>query len=143
MSIMDVFGIFSDEQALLATADSESLLDFGAGYDAFGAAVAQPELAEGKPLWLNIVVTTVLDSAGKAATLTVTLVTGTTTSPSTTALSTAAIAEASLVDGYCILSVPLPMGLKRYNKLTYTVGTEDFTGGNVSAWIGMEPYKAA
>jgi len=143
MSIMDVFGIFSDEQALTATADSETTLDFGAGADAWGAAKAAPELADGKPLWLNVMVQTELDSAGDAATLTVALATSTDNSSFSNKLATAAIAEASLIAGYCILAVPLPTGLSRYNKLIYTVGTENFTSGKISAWIGLEPYKAA
>jgi len=69
--------------------------------------------------------------------------TGTADTCTTTVFSTAALAEAVLVAGYCIASVPLPMGLNRYIKLTYTVGVENFTSGAVSAWIGFEPYKAA
>jgi len=144
MSIKDALLTFSDAQALTATADSENTIDLGAGEDAWGAAVTAPEFAQGKPMWLNVVVQTVLASAGKTATLTTTLYTGATTGAITTAaLATAAIAEASLAAGYCILSVPLPMGLSRYLKLTYTVGTEDFTSGAIDAWIGSEPYKAA
>lgn len=143
MSMMDALAIFSDEQALTATADSENTLDLGAGEDAWGTAVAAPELADGRPLWLNVMVPTQLVSSGKAATLTVTLNTSTDNSSFSAKLATAAIAEASLVAGYSILSVPIPTELSRYNKLTYTVGTENFTSGAISAWIGLEPYKAA
>lgn len=143
MSIMDALLIFSDEQLLTATADSENTIDLGAGKDVWDAARACPEIADGKPLYLNIAVgDTALDSAGEAATLTVSLVTGATSTPATTVFSTAAIAEASLGAGAIVLSMPLPLGLARYNKLTYTVGTEDFTGGNINAWIGMEPIRA-
>ena len=143
MSIRDSLIILSEEQALTATADSEDVIDLGAGYDAWGAVVAAPELGEGRPLWLNVMVSKTLASAGKAATLTVKFMTGTADTCTTTVFSTAALAEAVLVAGYCIASVPLPMGLNRYIKLTYTVGVENFTSGAVSAWIGFEPYKAA
>lgn len=144
MSIKDALLIFSDAQALTATADSENIIDLGAGEDAWGTAVTAPEFAQGKPMWLNVVVQTALDSAGEAATLTTTLRTGAKTEAITTsALTGRTIAEASLVAGYCILSVPLPMGLSRYLKLIYTVGTENFTSGAIDAWIGFEPYKAA
>jgi len=144
MSIKDALLTFSDAQALTATADSENTIDLGAGEDAWGSTVTAPEFAQGKPMWLNVVVQTVLASAGKAETLTTTLYTGAKTGTITTAaLATAAIAEVSLAAGYCILSVPLPMGLSRYLKLTYTVGTGNFTSGAIDAWIGFEPYKAA
>lgn len=143
MSIQDaIFGIFSGAQDLTATADSETTLDLGAGEDAFGTAVTDPELGEGRPCWLNVQVgDTALASSGRTATLTVDLYTDADNlSTFTKALTLAiTIAEASLVAGYRIASVPLPMGLLRYNKLTYTVGTEDFISGNINAWIGLEP----
>lgn len=143
MSIMDRYHILSDEQALTATADSEGIIDFGAGEDAWGTARTAPELSDGKPMWLNVMVPTALASSGGTATLTTTLYTGATSGAITTAaLATSALAEAALVAGYAVLSVPLPAGLSRYLKLTYTVGTEDFTSGTISAWIGMEPYRA-
>ena len=141
MAIQDALLIFSDEQALTATADSESTISFGAGEDAFETALTDPEFAEGRPLWINVQVgDTALDSAGEAATLTVTLYTSTDDSSfSAAAVLANAVAEASLVAGYRIASVPIPAGLSCYNKLTYTVGTEDFTSGNINAWIGFEP----
>lgn len=141
MAIQDALLILSDEQALTATADSESTIDFGAGEDAFGTALADPEFAEGRPLWINVQVgDTALDSSGEAATLTVTLYTSTDDSSfSAAAVLANAVAEASLAAGYRIASVPIPAGLSRYNKLTYTVGTENFTSGNINAWIGLEP----
>lgn len=142
MSIMDALAIFSDEQSLTATADSDTTLDFGAGEDAFGATLTDPDLAEGRPLWLNVQVgETALDSSGEAATLTVDLYTDADNASTFTKALTLAttIAEATLVAGYRIASVPLPVGLLRYNKLTYTVGTEDFTSGTITAWIGLEP----
>ena len=143
MSIRDALLTLSDAQALTSTADSENTIDFGAGLNAFGVARTAPELGDGKPVYLNVVVDTTLDSSGGTATLTVTLYTGATSGAITTAaFATAAIAEASLNSGYIIMSMPLPLGLSRYLKLTYTVGTENFTSGNIDAWIGMEPVRA-
>jgi len=142
MSIIDALTRFSDAQVLTATADSENHLDFGAGKDAFGAVRAAPELSDGRPLWLNVTVGTALDSAGEAATLTIILATSTDDTTFTTVYTTAAIAEASCTAGAILLSMALPLGLSRYNKLTYTVGTEDFTTGTIYAWIGSEPARA-
>ena len=142
MSMIDSLLMLSDDQALLATADSESVIDFGAGLDVWAVARAHPEFADGKPMYLNVTVGTVLDSAGEAATLTISLMTGAAASCTTTVFSTAALAEAVCAAGAILLAMPLPLGLLRYIKLTYTVGTEDFTSGTINAWIGSEPARA-
>lgn len=143
MSIMDALAVFSDEQTLTSTADSTNVIDMGAGEDAWGNARVAPEIADGKPLYLNIVVSTVLDSAGEAATLTVTLSSCATVGGSyVTAWSSGSIAEATLAEGYRIAAIALPLGMSRFLKLTYTVGTESFTSGDVTAWIGFEPVPA-
>jgi hypothetical protein len=141
MAIMDALLVFSDEQALTATASSEGTVDLGAGEDGFGTTLAKPELAEGKPCWINVQVGAIaLDSSGESATLTVSLYTSTDDSSfSAHSVLANAVAEASLVAGYRIASVPIPAGLSRYNKLYYTVGVESFTSGTITAWIGLEP----
>lgn len=143
MSIMDALAMFSDQQALLGTADSENILDMGAGVDRWGVARVAPELADGKPLYLNICCPVALDSAGEAATLTVALSSCATVGGSyVAAWTSAAIAEAALVAGHIIAAIPIPAGLSRFWKLTYTVGTENFTSGKVSAWVGFEPLRS-
>ena len=141
MSIMDALARFSNEQALTATADSTDILDMGAGEDAWGTARVAPEIAEGRQLFLNVVVTTELDSAAEGASLTVSLQSCATEGGSyVAAFTTAAIAEAALVAGYRIASVALPFGMSRFMKLVYTVSGENFTSGAVSAWLGLEPF---
>jgi hypothetical protein len=139
MSILDRLGTLSDAQALTSTAASEDVIDLGVGEDAFGTALTDPDLAEGRQIFVNVQVGTVLDSSGQAATLTVALQDSADNSSWSAVYSTAAIAEATLVEGYRILSMGLPVGLRRYIRLYYTVGTESFTSGNVSAWLGLEP----
>jgi len=141
MAIMDSKLIFSEDQALTTTgsANSTNIVDLGAGYDAFGSAASANPGQAAKPLWLNVRVGTAFASAG-SATLTVALqhcatVGGTYTQAN---IATPAIGKASLVAGYNILSVPLPVNLNRYLKLVYTVGTADMTAGTVNAWIGMD-----
>lgn len=86
------------------------------------------------PLWIYAVVQTPLTSSG-STTLTVTFETSTDNSTFTTVMSTAAIPKATLVAGYNILNMPLPVGCNRYVRLTYTVASGPFTGGTVFAAI--------
>jgi len=120
---------FSDAQALTATAESTNKLDTTVLGDAINE------------LRLVIQVSTTLDSAGDAATLDVTLQTDTVenfASPTTIA-TIAQIAEATLVAGYRICNIRLPAEVaERYLRVYYTVGTENFTSGNVDAFLTMD-----
>lgn len=129
---------FSAAQALTATAISTNVVDLGP----FGGLTANAlrDIGAGEELHLSILVSTALDSSGEAATLTVTL-----ESDSAAALNVAAvthwtsgsIAEATLAAGYWIAKgIIIPPGsYKQYLGLRYTVGTENFTSGNVKAWL--------
>jgi hypothetical protein len=51
-------------------------------------------------------------------------------------LDSGAIAKATLVAGYEIFSAPIDRSLvKRYNKVTGTVGTADGTGGTITCYL--------
>jgi hypothetical protein len=139
----------SDPQSITADAISEHVIDLGPlGSDNLGAGASANTIrdwAAGRPLYLHILVTTTMDSAGEAATLTVTLesdsVVGLDDS-ATVHWTTSAIAEATLVAGYWIAKgVPIPPGAyERYVGLRYNAGTEDFTSGAVKAWISDSRY---
>ncbi|GAG35749.1 unnamed protein product, partial [marine sediment metagenome] len=116
--------VFSDAQVLTATAASTNYIDLQLAGD----------LREG--MHVQVKSPTILDSAGDAATLLVSWQTDTVSnfaSP-TTLIQTAAIAEADLTAGI-IAQFNVPKGLQRYNRLYYTVGTEDFTTGTITAQI--------
>jgi hypothetical protein len=56
----------------------------------------------------------------------------------------AASAKATLVAGYQVIKIPLPMdGMLRYNTVVCTTGGEDATGGTFSAFLVFEPDIAA
>lgn len=131
--IIDKTLMFSDAQAITADAASTNVIDLGADRD----------LGVSEGLWVCGVVTTTLDSAGEAATLTVSLQTDSDSAfGSATALhTTAALAEAVLVAGYFFLKIKLPQVTERYLRLYYDRGTEDFTGGTVTAWLGDPPQN--
>lgn len=138
MAILDAMFEFSDGQALTATAAATNILDW---------TQADLEMGAGEPLWLNIRVGTALDSAGEAATLTVSLRYDTVApidGSSTVIYQTAALTEASLTAGRWILRMPLPYNVdeERILGLYYTVGTENFTSGTIDAWLDSGPQSS-
>jgi hypothetical protein len=117
--------VFSNAQVLTATAASTNYIDLGAAGD----------LKEGNHVVVYSPV--ILDSAGDAAVLTIDWETDTDSGFATaleTLISTGPIAEADLTAGV-IAKFNIPKGLKRYNRLYYTVATENFTTGSISAKI--------
>lgn len=114
----------SNDQALTASAASESYINQGAAGDARN------------PLRLVVSVPTVLVSSGKAATLTIALQGHEDASFSTgtkTLWQSGAITEAECVAGAVLCDVPVPAGAEQYLRVYYTVGTENFTSGNINA----------
>lgn len=133
--IQDVKNTFADDLALTATAVATNVIDLS-------STNLLKDLGTGKPLYLVFLVTTVLDSAGEAATLTISLESddNTSLSSATTHWSSSAIAEASLVAGYKkIVPLPVEKTYQQYLGVRFTVGTENFTSGNVSAFITDNP----
>ncbi len=124
---------FSDEQALTATADGAAVVDLMVARD----------IGKSSDVFIVFCVTETLDSAGEGATLTIALVTDDNASlTSDTAIQTLAttIAEASLVAGYKrVFKIQPGLAFERYLGLVYTVGTENFTSGKVSAFITNDP----
>jgi hypothetical protein len=123
----------SASQALTATAASSHIYDQG---------VSQRP-GTGRQMSVMITVPTALDSAGEAATLTIALQSDDDVAfgSATTLYSTSAIAEATLAAGYQIF-LPIPLNVsERYLRVYYTVGTEDFTGGTISAHV-VEGFQA-
>lgn len=149
--LIDKLNCFSWETALTATAISD-VIDLlpvsgaiGAGSTGGPSANTTKNLGGGEPLYLHIVVHTTLDSSGEAATLTVTLesddAAALNTSP-TVHLTLAQVLEANLAAGTWIAKgIPIPPGnYQRYLGVRYTVGTENFTSGKVSAWLSSNRY---
>lgn len=129
MAIRDQENLFSDAQALTATAISTNVIDL------VNAQNLTRDIGAGEVLWVVVTVTTTLDSSGEAATLVVALESDDNTSLTTATVhyTSASIAEASLVAGYELKFRVPPGDYQRYVGLRYTVGTENFTSGNISA----------
>jgi len=119
---------FSDAQALTGTAASTNIIDTVVKGDA------------NDELHLVVQVSSKLASSGKTATLDIILQHDSAVGMGTvTTLATLAqIAEATLVAGYRCWDIRIPAGAKRYLRVYYTVGTEDFTAGNIDAFLTMD-----
>jgi hypothetical protein len=130
--------VLADDQALTATAATTNKIDIQALKGPGG------QFSTEECLFVHFQVTTVLDSAGEAATLTLGLRTDGDTafgSP-TTLLSSPAIAEASLAAGYTYTFPLKGLKLERMIDVYMTVGTENFTSGNVRVWVSPEPLAS-
>jgi hypothetical protein len=149
---IDKLELLSDAQALTATAISTNVYDLlpsggaiNSGDTGGPTANTTVNIAAGKPLYLYIWVSTVLDSAGEAATLTATVESSATTTNGSPTVhwTSGSVAEATLATGYWVAKgVVLPPGdYKRYICINYTVGTENFTSGNISAWLSDSPFN--
>ena len=131
--------LFSDDQAITATAISTNVIDLGARgtpYDAAAALIG--DIGKGVKIPILVQVTTTFATL---TSLTVTLesdsVAGLSSSP-VVAWSSGAIAAASLVQGYQFLIDVVPNGITgRYLGLRYTVGGSNATAGNITAGIVM------
>ena len=122
--ILDADLLFSNKQAVTATAESTNTLDLGVAGDAIG-----------QELTIHVVVDTAFATL---TSLTVSLETSANNSDWTTVLSGPAIARASLTKGASIFCVRVPQGLSRYVRLKYTVGGSNATAGKVTAFASKD-----
>jgi len=130
--LLDKYLIFSDSQAVTATASSETI-DLSAYRD----------IGTGNPIEVYCTVVEAATAAG-AATVTITLETDDNSafSSATTLYTTAAIGKATLVVGYEPLAgVKVPAGAERYLRLTYTVATGPLTAGKFTAGLVMDSQR--
>lgn len=138
--------MFSENVALPASATTEystNEVAFGAGVDAWGAAVATPNIGQGSPVYFCFVMTEVA-STGSSPTLTLNLVGATTTAPTAIVqiITPAAVAAATLVAGYKFC-VPLQIkpDMPRFLRLQVVAGTAGFTTGKYTAYLSPEPIS--
>jgi hypothetical protein len=114
-------------QAVTVTAASTNYIDQTAAGDAIGT---------GSTMYLVVRVGTAATATGAA---TVTFDLRTDSDPAfgteTTLFSSGAIGKASLTANTWIVRVALPLGLKQYSRLYYTVATGPLTAGTFDAFI--------
>lgn len=127
--ILDAQNLFSDDQAITATAVSENVIDLGS--DGAGP---------GEPLELLAQVT---EDFATLTSLNVEIQTDDNSafSSPTTVGSTGAVAAADLVAGYQFRVRALPHGLQRYVRLNYVVAGTNATAGKVVSGIVFDKQQ--
>ena len=113
--------IFSEEQAVTATADATNDLDLLAAGDA--------------DMWLEVMVDTAFESATAKASVTFALSTSAAADFATSEVlwSSGAVEHENLTAGKTF-KVKLPAGVQRYLRMSYTVSTT-MTAGKVNAYL--------
>ncbi len=131
--------IFSDDQAITATAISENVIDLGVPGTPYDATAAlNQDVGKGNPIPVLIQVTEDF-THGTTSDLTVTVeVSAAAGLTSPVVLATETIAFADLKAGKQTFLQVLPNGADlRYLGVRYTVGSGSFTGGTVTSGITM------
>lgn len=130
--ILSQQSLFSDNQAVTATAVSTNVLDTGEpGTPTWGQVPFANDVALGTPVEILVQVT---ESFATLTSLTITVETGTSSSLGTV-LSSNTIVLADLVAGKRLPIRFLPAGCKRYIGVRYTVTGSNATAGKVTAGV--------
>lgn len=131
--ILDSLLKFSEAQAITSTGDTASTNAIDVGTSDAGA---------GEELFLFVTTTEAVTSAG-AATVQFVLQTSTDNSTFTDAVASSVIGKAALTAGATV-KLRLPVGLSRYNRVAYRVGTAALTAGKFSAFFAKDvPVQAS
>ncbi len=127
--ILDKEQMFSDGQAVTASAASTNYIDLGAVRD----------IAIGEPLEVLFVAPEAAQSAG-ASTLVISLETDSQSSFATkvTLAQSGVIAKSAITAGAELWRPKVPAGVQRYLRAFYTVGVADLTAGTFTAGILLD-----
>lgn len=130
--------LFSDDQAITATANSENVIDTGVAGTPYGAAAAlNKDIGKGAKIPLLVQITEDFTTSASMSALIIALETGSTTALNTI-IASQTILIADLVAGKQINLDFLPNGIvERYLGLSYTPVTGDADGGAITAGICM------
>jgi len=127
--MIDAKLIFSEAQAITASAAS-NVLNMG---------VANANLGDA-PLKVRFIVEETFDSTNDTATLTIALQHSATDFGGTAVLvqgAKHAISATTLIKGVYLPEFAIPKEHLQYLRLYYTVGTENFSAGKLTAWIDI------
>ncbi len=127
--MIDAKLIFSEAQAITASAAS-NVLNMG---------VANANLGDA-PLKVRFIVEETFDSTNDTATLTIALQHSATDFGGTAVLvqgAEHAISATTLIKGVYLPEFAIPKEHMQYLRLYYTVGTQNFTAGKLTAWIDI------
>lgn len=129
--ILDKLLMFSEAQAVTATAASTDVIDLGP-IDG-----TRRDIGVGYPLEFWTTVNTTATASG-AATVNVQLQTSPDNSTWTTIASSGDLALSALVAGKRIVSQKVPSGVQKYLRVNYTVSTGPLTAGAFTSGINLD-----
>lgn len=118
--------MMSDAQAVTASAASTKSIDAG---------LALRDIGSGEPVYLVIKVDTTATSGGTTTVDFALQDSADNSSFADTGVKVSGIAKATLVAGYQVLAVALPIGLRRYIQVYYTVNSNNLTAGAFTATL--------
>jgi len=129
--ILDKLLMFSDKQAVTATAASTDVIDLGP-IDG-----TRRDIGVGYPLEFWALVNTTATASG-AATVNVQLQTSPDNSTWISIYESGALALAALTAGKRIVSAKVPSGVQKYLRVNYTVSTGPLTAGAFTSGINLD-----
>lgn len=137
--ILDKLLMFSEAQAVTASAASADVIDLGP-IDG-----TRRDIGVGYPLEFWATVNTTAAAAG-AATVNIQLQTSPDNSTWTTLSTSGDLALSALTSGKRVMSQKVPQGVQRYLRVNYVVGTGPLTAGAFTAGINLDvdnnsPYQ--
>lgn len=137
--ILDERNEFADAVAITGTAATTYVLG-----DVIDLGATARDIGNGTQMYLGIFIDTTVLAAGGAANVTFKLVSdsvATLDNSPTVHFATAAIAKGTLVAGYQVCFVALPLGTyERYLGVTFTPDTNDTTAGKANAFLTADPH---
>lgn len=134
MGMLDVNTKYSSAQAVTATGDTASTNVYDAG------AAASSDIGLNDELWLNVVCNTTATSGG-AATVQAVLQDSADNSSWADVIAGPALPVASVTQGAVMLQLCPPLGLRRYTRIVYRVGTAALTAGKFDAFMSMDVQR--
>lgn len=129
--ILDKLTLFSEAQAVTASAASTDVLDLGP------IKGTVRDIGVGYPIEFMVQVSTTATAAG-AATVNFQLQTSADNSTYTTIYDSGALALTALVAGKRPVVAKVPQGVKRYLRVNYSVGTGPLTAGAFTAGLLLD-----
>jgi len=129
--ILDKLLMFSEAQAVTASAASADVIDLGP-IDG-----TRRDIGVGYPLEFWATVNTTAAAAG-AATVNIQLQTSPDNSTWTTLSTSGDLALSALTSGKRVMSQKVPQGVQRYLRVNYVVGTGPLTAGAFTAGINLD-----
>jgi len=129
MGMLDQSTKLATAQAVTSTGDTASTNIYDAG-----SANSSDISMTGENLWINAVVDTTATSGG-SATLQAVLQDSADGSTFADVVAGAAVPVASLTAGTVLLQIQPPVGLRRYTRIAWRVGTAALTAGKFTAYV--------